>query len=71
MNSFLFFYPEASRQGPSEHKFAEINGATVEYTEINGICKVVRVISSNPRQYLNSELMPGADITKAINSVQK
>lgn len=71
MNSFLFFYPESSCNEPSEHKFAEIKGFTVEYTENNGICKFVRLISSDPKQYLDSKLIPGADITEIINSTKK
>lgn len=71
MNSFLFFYPGTSGNATSKHKFAEINGATIEYTEIDGSCKVVRVISSDLKQYLNSELAPGADITRLINSLKK
>lgn len=68
MNSFLFFYPEVNNSPHPEHKFAEIKGATVEYIENNGVCTAVRVISSDPRHYLDSEISPGADITRAVNS---
>jgi hypothetical protein len=71
MNSFLFFYPEAVHNETSERKFAEINGAMVEYTEVGGVCRAVRLISSDPKQYLNSQCSPGADITEAVNSAKK
>ena len=69
MNSFLFFYPDTNNNLPqSKHKFAQIKGATVEYIENNGVCTAVRVISSDPSHYLDSEISPGADITRAVNS---
>lgn len=71
MNSFLFFYPESNSREVSERKFAEINGVTVEYTENNGVCRVVRLMASDPHRYLDSGLTPGTDITEAINSIKK
>lgn len=68
MNSFLFFYSDVNNSPQPERKFAKIKGATVEYIENNGVCRAVRVISSNPEHYLDSEISPGADITHAVNS---
>lgn len=66
MNSFLFFYPEENKH--SMHKTAIINGVCVEYIEKDGVCRVIRVVSSNPEDYLDTGIFPGADITAAVNS---
>ena len=71
MNSFLFFYPEKNPNLAAERKFAKIKGAMVEYIEDNGRCRLVRVISSDPHKYLDSELSPGTDITSDVNSSKK
>lgn len=69
MNSFLFLYPDDNQR--PERKTAIINGVCVEYIEKDGICRAVRVVSSNPSDYLNAGIFPGADITAAVNSQKK
>ncbi len=69
MNSFLFLYADSPKDKDApEVKFLSFNGAYIQYKEENGKCLVLRIISSNPKDYLDESISPGSDITELVNS---
>ncbi|WP_078547020.1 YlzJ-like family protein [Litchfieldia alkalitelluris] len=60
-------YPQ-NEEGYQKQKIVDINGVSLLVNEeIPGEHYVVRVMSSNPNDYLNSEYTPGQRITLSVN----